>query len=149
MRYWDDIDVGESYQTPARTVTETDIVMFSALTGDHHPLHTDEEHAKLSIYGGRIAHGLLGLAYLQGLETRVHTDLAAMGSLGWTVDFKAPIRIGDTISARCRVTGKRPTSKPDRGVLFVECTLVDQAGRTLQTGEHRKLVGRRPPQQAH
>jgi acyl dehydratase len=149
MRYWDDIEVGESYETPARTITEADLVMFSALTGDYHALHTDAEYARSSIYGERIAHGLLGLAYLQGLETRVPTDLAAMGSLGWTIDFVGPIRVSDTVHGQCRISAKRPSRKLDRGVVHVECLLVDHKGRILQRGEHRKLVRRRPPHEPH
>lgn len=144
VRYWDDVDVGKTYETPGRTATEAELMLFSGLTGDHRPLHTDEVVAQGSIYGGRFAHGLLDLAYLQGLETGASTGIAAMGSLGWTVEFRAPIRGGDTISGRRRVGRKLPTSKPDRGILFVETTLVDQTRRVQQSGEHRELVQRRP-----
>jgi acyl dehydratase len=144
LRYWEDVEVGEEYVTPGRTVTETDVVMFAALTGDYMGFHVDEEFAKQTVYGGRIAHGLMGLAYMQGLKTWVHTGIASMGSLGWTIDFRAPIRIGDTISARFRVAGKRPTKKPDRGILFVACELRNQHDGLLQEGEHRRMVRRRP-----
>lgn len=144
MRYWEDVEVGEEYSTPSRTITETDVVMFASMTGDFMGFHTDEEFAKQTIYGRRIAHGLLGLAYMQGLKTWVHTGIASMGSLGWTVDFRAPIFIGDTVTARFRVDSKRETKKPDRGILFVACELFDQDGRLLQDGEHRRMVKRRP-----
>jgi acyl dehydratase len=144
LRYWEDVEVGERYTTPARTVTETDVVMFAAMTGDYMGFHTDEEFAKQTIYGGRIAHGLMGLAYMQGMKTWVHTGIASMGSLGWTVDFRAPIRIGDTVSANFEVARKRETSKPDRGILFVACELRNQRDELLQEGEHRRMVRRRP-----
>lgn len=144
MRYWEDIEVGEVWSTPSRTITETDVVMFAAITGDFMGFHTDEEFAKQTIYGGRIAHGLLGLAYMQGLGTWVHTGIASMGSLGWTIDFRAPIRMGDTITAQFRVASKRETRKPDRGILFVECKLYNQRGELSQEGEHRRMVKRRP-----
>jgi acyl dehydratase len=144
LRYWEDVEVGERYTTPARTVTETDVVMFAAMTGDYMGFHTDEEFAKQTIYGGRIAHGLMGLAYMQGMKTWVHTGIASMGSLGWTIDFRAPIRIGDTVSANFEVARKRETSKPDRGILFVACELRNQRDELLQEGEHRRMVRRRP-----
>lgn len=144
MRYWEDVEVGEQYATPSRTVTETDVVMFASMTGDFMGFHTDEEFARETIYGGRIAHGLMGLAYMQGMKTWVHTGIASMGSLGWTIDFRAPIRIGDTITARFRVASKRETRKPDRGILFVACELYNQRGELLQDGEHRRMVRRRP-----
>jgi acyl dehydratase len=143
MRYWDDVPIGEAFETPGRTVTESDIIMFSGLTGDYHALHIDEEKARESIYGGRIAHGLLGLAYMQGLATRVPSDIASMGSLGWTIEFRAAIRVGDTIHARFEVADKRESRKLDRGILFVDARLMDQNGRLLQEGQHRRLVARR------
>jgi acyl dehydratase len=144
LRYWEDIELGEEFRTPARTVTETDVVMFASMTGDFMGFHMDEEFAKDTIYGERIAHGLMGLAYMQGLKTWVHTGIASMGSLGWTVDFRAPIRIGDTIHATFTVARKRETKKPDRGILFVDCNLYSHRGDLLQEAEHRRMVRRRP-----
>ncbi|ABL79581.1 MULTISPECIES: MaoC/PaaZ C-terminal domain-containing protein [unclassified Nocardioides] len=144
VRYWEDVEIGDSYTTPARTITETDVVMFAGLTGDYMPFHVDEVTASRTIYGGRIAHGLLGLAYMQGMKTWVHTGIASMGSLGWTVDFRAPIRSGDTLTATFTVASKRETSKPDRGILFVACELRNQDGVLVQEAEHRRMVRRRP-----
>lgn len=148
-RYWEDIEVGDSYTTPGRTVTETDLVMFAGLTGDYMGFHTDEEFAKDTIYGERIAHGLMGLAYMQGLKTWVHTGIASMGSLGWTVNFRAPIKVGDTITVQFHIASKRPTSKPDRGIVHVACELHNQHGQLLQDAEHRRMVRRRPASTEH
>jgi acyl dehydratase len=142
MRYWDDIEVGERFSSPGRTITEADVVMFGALTGDFMPFHMDEEFAKDTIYGSRIAHGLLGLSYMQGVITWVPTGIASMGSLGWTVDFRAPIRIGDTVHCDFEIAGKRPSRKLDRGVVFVACRLLNQDGQLVQEGEHRRMVRR-------
>src|SRR3972149_1240206 len=60
-RCFDDIALGEEYESPGRTVTETDIVIFAGLSGDYNVLHTDAELMKQSSFGERIAHGLLGL----------------------------------------------------------------------------------------
>jgi acyl dehydratase len=149
VRYWEDVEIGDSYTTPSRTITETDLVMFAGLTGDYMPFHVDEVAASKTIYGGRIAHGLMGLAYMQGMKTWVHTGIASMGSLGWTVDFRAPIRCGDTLTATFTVGSKRETSKPDRGILFVACQLLNQDGVLVQEAEHRRMVRRRPVDGQH
>ncbi|MGB3374851.1 MAG: MaoC/PaaZ C-terminal domain-containing protein [Microbacterium sp.] len=148
VRYWDDIEIGESYTTRSRTITEADFVMFAGLTGDFMPFHVDEEAASKTIYGGRIGHGLMGLAYMEGMKTWVETGFAAMGSLGWTIDFRQPIRIGDTITCTFSIASKRTTSKPDRGVLFMRCELHNQNGELLQEGEHRRMILRRPADEA-
>src|SRR5882672_12152141 len=115
-RYFDEIEVGEEYESPGRTVTEADIVIFAGLSGDYNVLHTDAEFMKQSIFGERIAHGLLGLAIQSGLLTRAMQPYAtiAFGGLKWK--FKAPIKIGDTIRVRARVIAKKET-KADRGLL--------------------------------
>jgi len=69
-RFFDEIALGEEYESPGRTVTESDIVMFAGLSGDYNVLHTDAEFMKQSIFGERIAHGLLGLAIQSGLFSR-------------------------------------------------------------------------------
>src|SRR5213593_1037787 len=117
-RYFDDIQVGEEYESPGRTVTEADIVLFAGLSGDYNVLHTDAEFMKQSIFGERIAHGLL-----------------------WK--FKGPIKIGDTIRLRAKVTAKKETSKPDRGLVTVERTVVNQRGEVVQEGETDLMVERR------
>ena len=69
-QYFEDIEVGQEYVSPGRTVTEADIVAFAGLSGDYNVLHTDAEFMWTSIFGERIAHGLLGLAIQSGLGTR-------------------------------------------------------------------------------
>src|SRR6058998_2583238 len=103
-RYFDEIQVGEEYESPGWTVTEADIVIFAGLSGDYNILHTDAEFMKSSSFGERIAHGLLGLAIQSGLFTRGGIPYATLGfgTLRWK--FKGPIKIGDTIRVRAKVT---------------------------------------------
>src|SRR4029450_1440047 len=105
-RYFDEIQVGEAYESRARTVTEAGIVIFAGLSGDYNILHTDAEFMKSSSFGERIAHGLLGLAIQSGLFMRAGTPFATvgLGALRWK--FKGPIKIGDTIRVRATVTAK-------------------------------------------
>src|SRR5205814_6575185 len=102
-RYFDDIQVGEEYESPGRTVTETDIVLFAGLSGDYNVLHTDAEFMKTSLFGERIAHGLLGLAIQSGLFSRATQAYATIAFVGLRWKFKSPIKIGDTIHLQARV----------------------------------------------
>ena len=142
-RYFDDIAVGEEYESPGRTVTETDIVLFAGLSGDYNVLHTNAEFMKQSIFGERIAHGLLGLAIQSGLFYRTGRAYATLALAGLKWKFKGPIKIGDTIRLRAKVTAKEETSKPDRGVITVERTVVNQRGEVVQEGETDLMVERR------
>jgi acyl dehydratase len=142
-RFFDDIAVGEEFESPGRTVTETDIVLFAGLSGDYNVLHTDAEFMKQSIFGERIAHGLLGLAIQAGLFTRATQAFATMAFLGLRWKFKGPIKIGDTIRVRARVLAKKETSKPDRGVITLDRKVLNQRGDVVQEGETDLMVERR------
>src|SRR5687768_3789086 len=143
-RYFDDIEVGEEYESPGRTVTETDIVIFAGLSGDYNVLHTDAEFMKQSIFGERIAHGLLGLSIQSGLFTRATLPYATLALAGLRWKFKGPIKIGDTIRVRARVTAKKETDKPERGLVTLERRVVNQREEVVQEGETDLLVERRP-----
>ncbi len=141
-RCWEDIEIGEEYESPGRTLTEADIVLFAGLSGDYNILHTDAEYMKTSIFGERIAHGLLGLSIQSGLLGRAMQPFAtiAFGALRWK--FKAPIKIGDTIRVRARVARKQEM-KPDRGVVTLERKVLNQRGEVVQEGETDLIVARR------
>lgn len=142
--YFEDIQVGEEYASPGRTVTEADVVIFAGLSGDYNVLHTDAEHMKSSQFGERIAHGLLGLSIQQGLLDRVVTAQVTgpLAAVKWK--FKGPIKIGDTIHVEARVTDKRDGEQPGWGVVTVARRVVNQRGEVVQEGETDHLVGRRP-----
>jgi len=142
-RCFEDIQVGEEYESPGRTVTETDIVIFAGLSGDYNVLHTDAEFMKSSIFGERIAHGLLGLAIQAGLFTRATQAYATLAFLGLRWKFRGPIKIGDTIRVRARVSAKKDTDKADRGIVTVERRVVNQRDEVVQEGETDLLVERR------
>jgi acyl dehydratase len=143
-RWFEEIEVGEEYESPGRTVTEADIVIFAGLSGDYNILHTDAEYMKSSIFGERIAHGLLGLTIQSGLFTRTGVPYATLGvgTLRWK--FKGPIKIGDTIRVRAKVTSKKETDVSDRGLVTVERQVLNQRDEVVQEGETDLLVERRP-----
>ena len=142
-RYFEEIEVGEEYVSPGRTVTEADIVIFAGLSGDYNVLHTDAEFMKSSIFGERIAHGLLGLAIQSGLLTRGMRPYATLAFLGLRWKFKGPIKIGDTIKVRAKVISKKETSKSDRGIVTLERQVINQKGEVVQEGETDLMVARR------
>ena len=143
-QYFEDIRVGDEYVSPGRTVTEADIVAFAGLSGDYNILHTDAEYMRTSIFGERIAHGLLGLALQSGLGTRAMArPFATLAFLGLRWRFKAPIKIGDTIKVRLKVTDKRETSKPDRGIVAIQRSVLNQRGEVVQEGDTDIMVERR------
>ena len=95
-RDFDALEPGARFASRGRTITEADLVSFSALTGDFHPLHTDAEWAAASEFGGRVAHGMLLLSYCVGLVPLDPERVLALRGFE-SVAFKRPVRIGDTI----------------------------------------------------
>jgi acyl dehydratase len=144
-KYFEEFSVGEKYTSPARTVTEADIVFFAGLSGDYNPLHTDSEFAKDTVFGEKIAHGLLGLSILTGLCSRLGifdgTAIAFLGIEKWK--FIKPIFANDTIHFEMTIVDKRETSKPDRGIIFREFTLYNQRNEVIQQGTLPIMVKRR------
>jgi acyl dehydratase len=143
-RYFEEIEMGEEYVSPGRTVTEADIVLFAGLSGDYNVIHTDAEFMKTSIFGERIAHGLLGLAIQSGLLTRAMPPYATIAFTGLKWKFRTPIKIGDTIHVRGKVIGKVESPEPDRGVITLARTVLNQRGEVVQEGETDLVVERRP-----
>ena len=148
-RYFDEIEIGETFETPGVTVTDWHVMQFAGVSMDFFELHTNERFAQGTDFGRRVAHGLLGLAITDGLKNRSEFQIHAMASLHWSWDFTGPIFIGDTVTARLRVAEKRPSnSKPDRGVVTLDLELVNQRGEVVQRGQNRLMVKRRPDQSA-
>lgn len=141
-RYFEELEVGAGMVTPARTITETDLVMFSGLTGDYNQLHTDVEFAGGTPFGARIAHGLLGLSYAMGLVSRTGIfEGTAVAFMGMEWRFKKPVYIGDTIRVRVQVTRKRAMGK-EAGMVFLKAEVLNQDDEVVQTGEWRAIVAR-------
>lgn len=105
-RDFDALELGGRFRTRGRTITESDLVNFSALTGDHHPLHTDAEWAAESEFNGRIAHGMLLLSYSVGLVPLDPEHVLALRGFE-RVAFKRPVRIGDTVRLEGAVAAKK------------------------------------------
>lgn len=143
-RYWDDAKVGDECVTGSITVTDAHILTYAELTGDFTPVHTDEEYAKTTPFGGRVAHGLFGLSIADGLKTQADYRFHPGMSLGWTWDFVAPIRLGDSLHVKFRVGSMRLTKRPGWGIVVLPSELINQRGEVVQRGEHRLMIPRRP-----
>jgi len=124
----EDLQVGMSASI-GKTVTEADIVMFAGVSTDTNPLHLNEEWAKTTQFGGRIAHGMLSAAFISAV---LGNKLPGPGTvyLGQTLKFKAPVRIGDTVTAT--VTVRELTVEKRRCILDTVCTV---NGKTVIEGE--------------
>lgn len=146
--YWEEWEIGAEYESPARTVTEADIVLFAGLSGDYNPLHVNEEYCKQTIFGGRIAHGPLVYAIAAGLLFQLHLyDDTLIAFLGFeNLKFTNPVKPGDTIHARIKVLEKRETSRPDRGVMKRQLQVLNQRGEVVQEGLQAFLLKRKPGQ---
>ena len=144
--YWEEWEIGAEFESPARTVTEADIVQFAGLSGDYNPLHVNEEYCKTTMFGGRIAHGPLVYAIAAGLLFQLHLyDDTLIAFLGFEdLRFTKPVKPGDTIHARVKVLDKQETSKPDRGVMKRQLQVINQRGEVVQEGRQAFLLKRKP-----
>ncbi len=146
--YMEDFTVGEKTITPGRTVTEADIVMFSALTGDWHPLHTNVEYAKKTPFGERIAHGMLvlvlggALAFRMGqYEFTPKTFIAFYGMD--SVRFTNPTKIGDTLHLEIETLELTPKDDK-RGLVTSKSSIKNQRGEDCCVFVSKFMCGRKP-----
>jgi acyl dehydratase len=144
--YWEEWELGAEFESPARTVTEADIVNFAGISGDYNPLHINEEFCRQTQFGARIAHGPLVYAIAAGLLFQLHLyDDTLVAFLGFdSLKFTKPVKIGDTVHARIKVSEKRETSKPDRGVMKRELYVINQHGEVVQEAVQAFLLKRNP-----
>lgn len=139
--YFEEYTIGDSIESAGRTITETDIVNFAALSGDWNAIHVDAEVAKTGMFGERIAHGLLGLSVASGLAVRLgfmeETVIAFMG-LDWK--FRAAIKIGDTIRVRAEVSEKKAVPRLGGGTVTFNVEVLNQRDETTQKGTWTMLI---------
>jgi 3-hydroxybutyryl-CoA dehydratase len=138
--YFDDVQVGQEWNSLGRTVTEADIVHFAGLSGDFNPIHVDHEFARTTAFRKPIAHGLLiwtissGLAiYAPPMRTQAFLSIRE-----W--EFKGPVFIGDTIRVRSKVLEKEVRSRGRRGVITWQREILNQEGKIVQAGVTLTLV---------
>ena len=122
---------------------------FAGISGDYHPLHTDEGFAKKSQFGGRIAHGMLTLTVMSGLMHAAGIasaqSMAFLSLTNW--NFRAPVYLGDTITIKISVADKHESKKPDRGVITFHCQIVNvtRGGEVSSEGDWVQMYRRGGP----
>ena len=143
--YFDDFATGQEWISPARTITEADLVNFAGLSGDFNSLHTDEEFSRQTQFGGRIFQGPGVFSVAIGLESRLGIkEGTAIAFLGMTWNLKGPVRIGDTIRVEQSVQELRPSrSKSDRGIVVFDIRVINQHQETVHDGEWVVMFKRR------
>lgn len=143
--FWEDFEVGMRLETPARTITSTDIVNFACLTGDFNEVHANHEYCKTTPFGEPVAHGPLvygiagGLTYASGVNDG--TLLALLQIDRWRM--RGPVKHGDTIHLVATVVSKRPTSDPGRGIVVFQREIVKHDGTVVQEMEATLMYRRR------
>lgn len=142
--FGDDLTVGDRWALGSVCITRDDIDRFAELAGDRFALHMDERFARDHGFRARVAHGLLGLAVIDGLKNRAAVRLAAIASLGWNWRFVAPIYADDRITAELRVIAIRPTHATTRLRLVLGIEARNQDGQVVQRGTTTLLMRRRP-----
>ncbi|HBY58558.1 MAG TPA: dehydratase [Solibacterales bacterium] len=129
--HYEQFELGATFASRGRTITEADIVQFAGLTGDYIEIHTNEEYAKAGPFGRRIAHGALVFSYSLGLMTQLNllndTVIAFYGLD--KLRFTRPVFIGDTIEVSKKVVDK--AEKPEGGLITFETTVLNQRGETV------------------
>ncbi len=139
--YFEQFLVGMTFESRGRTLTEADIYTFAGLTGDYNPLHTDAEYAASTRWGGRIVHGVCGLAIATGLFSRLGVlEGTTEAFLSVDTHFHEVMRIGDTIRTTTRVTRKREMPGQNSGLVCFEALLYNQHGKLVQRGSWSVMV---------
>jgi 3-hydroxybutyryl-CoA dehydratase len=138
--YFDDVAVGQQWESLGRTLTQADIVNFAGVSGDFNPIHLDHEFAKTTLFRQPIAHGLLVFSVASGLtiNSPPMRTLAFLSIRDW--QFKAPVLIGDTIHVRTTILEKELRARGRRGVITWERQLINQTGNVVQEGAILTLV---------
>ena len=127
-RDFDAVEVGETFSSRGRTITESDVVAFASLSGDYHPQHTDAVWAADSIFGERIAHGMLVLSYALGLVPFEPERVMALRQV--QSKFKAPVKLGDTIRAEGSVEAVKALNASS-GLVDTRWRVVNQDGAAV------------------
>lgn len=116
--------------TFSKTITDADLLMFTAISGDNYPLHVDEEYAKTTRFGRRVAHGLLTASLISATNGMLLQKPGGI-SLGQTLRFLKPVFVGDTITACSEVV----EIVPDKRWLRCRTTCTNQHGELVIEGE--------------
>ncbi len=142
--FFEDIEVGQTWISASRTVTETDVIQFATSTGDFNPLHVDFEFAAKSHYRQPIAHGLLGMSWVAGLGSQAPnvSTLAFVAVRNW--EFQKPLFFGDTVHVETECVSREISGRRSGKVQWRR-RLLNQKNEIVQEGVFETLVAMRTP----
>lgn len=134
--WFEEFEEGESLTTTGRTVSETDIINFAGISGDFNQVHTNAEYSKQTIFGQRVAHGLLVLSIATGLLVQtglLHGTMGAFREISrWK--FRLPVFIGDTIHVAMKILKTHPVPRMKGGMVVFGLDVVNQKEEIVMNG---------------
>ncbi len=135
--YFEDMQLGQQ-ASYTRTLTDADVVLYAGITGDNNPIHLNADYAASTRFGGRICHGMMTAGFI---STVLGTELPGVGTIyvSQQVRFKAPVRVGDTLSAVVTITALDPVKH--RVTFQTQCLV---AGQVVVDGEAVVIAPSRP-----
>ncbi len=151
--WYEDLQPGQEWRSPRRTVTEADVVNFAGLSGDYNALHTDAVYATDHPFGQRAAHGLLTLAIASGLTTRMPVyrlmDGTRLALTEVNCRWRKPVLIGDTLQVTLSIGAKQPSERrPGTGTVSLLRTVRNQRDEVVLESSWTTLMKLRPAQTA-
>jgi acyl dehydratase len=143
--YFDEVEIGTEYVTRGRTITETDIVQFAALTGDYNPMHTNDEYMKSHPMGQRVAHGMLTLSYAVGQIYQLgFMERTVIAFRSVEMKFSLPVFVGDTLHTLVKIAEKKEARRLGGGQVIAEVKIINQDGKTVQSGSMTLILAAKP-----
>lgn len=134
--YFEDVVEGQTFVSTPRKVTEADLLSFTEISGDRHPIHTDATYARTTVFGQRILHGPFGIAVALGLfgefTELTNAAIALTDVREWR--FLAPVFVGDELTLHMKIEGKHRVSAGDRGIVQRRMALLNQQEEVVQQG---------------
>ena len=132
--YFDDVEIGQQWESLGRTITETDVVQFAGLSGDFNPIHVDHEFARSTPFRRPLAHGLLVFSIGSGLAVACPPmrTMAFLEIREW--HFRGPVFFGDTIRIQGEAAHKAPRGRGRRGEITWRRRILNQENKVVQEG---------------
>ena len=147
--YFEEVEPGMNFVTRGRTITETDIVSFAALTGDYNPMHTNDEYMKTHPMGRRVAHGMLTLSYAVGQMYQLgFMERTVIAFRSVEMKFSLPVFVGDTLHSVVTITEKKEARRLGGGTITAEVRIINQDNRAVQTGKMVLILASKPEEEA-
>jgi len=143
QKFFEDFEIGETFQIPSKTIHDGHFIFFAGLTGDAHPIHYDDEYCKKHMFGKRVAHGFLVtiMTVMGGSNLSHKMEDSIVAFVSQSSRFLKPVFIGDTIYPELEVSELIP--KKNNGVVKFRAVVKNQKGEVVLEGEHVYLVKKR------